>query len=80
MNWHNTLNEIYSKLNACGYSEISTDIHEGQLSGGTGGEIFDIIISKLIAIKTNKPHVYIIIKVEIDSIIEYGKSIGYLIK
>ena len=36
MNWHNTLKEIYQKLEISGYNEIKEDIHEGQLSGGTG--------------------------------------------
>jgi len=78
MNWHNTLNIIYSKLEAHGYPAISKEIHEAQLSGGTGGEIFDLVISRLVSIKKNKPDVYAIIKSEIDSLIEYGINIGYL--
>jgi hypothetical protein len=78
MNWHNTLRSIYSKLDANGFHEISRDIYQGQLSGGTGGEIFDIVITKLISIKNNEPNVYEIIKTETDSLIDYGKSIGYL--
>ena len=78
MNWHNTLRSIYSKLDANGLSDISRNIYEGQLSGGTAGEIFDIVLTKLISIKNNEPNVYKVIKPEIDSLINYGKSIGYL--
>ena len=78
MNWHDTLRSIYSKLDANGLSDISRKIYEGQLSGGTGGEILDIVLTELISIKNNEPNVYKVIKPEIDALINYGKSIGYL--
>lgn len=78
MNWHNTLEIIYSKLQSSGYPDISTDILEQQLSGATGGEVFGAVVSKLISIRRDQPEVYEIIKSEIDSFIEYGRSIGYL--
>lgn len=78
MNWYNTLKDIYQKLEDAGYPEIKKDIHEGQLSGGTGGEIFLIVLTKLIELKRNNPKVYVIVKKEIDELIIYGKSINYL--
>jgi len=78
MNWHKTLQVIYSKLESNGFSDVAHEIHEGQLSGGTAGEIFDIVVTILISIKNNQTDVYEIIKSEVDSLIDYGKSIGYL--
>ena len=78
MNWHNTLEIIYSKLEGNGYPDISADILERQLSGATGGEVFGAVVTKLISIKRDEPEVYEIIKSEIDSFIEYGRSIGYI--
>lgn len=78
MNWHNTLEIIYSKLEGNGYPDISADLYERQLSGATGGEVFDAVVSKLITIKRDQPEVYKVIKSEIDSFIEYGRRIGYI--
>ncbi|SHI38520.1 hypothetical protein [Pseudozobellia thermophila] len=78
MNWHNALKDIYRKLEASGYKGIKEDIHEGQLSGGTGGEFFSIVLTKLIEIKKNQPIVYCLLKKEVDEFIAYAKSINYL--
>lgn len=78
MDWHRTLQVIYSKLESNGFSDVADDIHEGQLRGGTGGEIFDIVITILNSLRNNRPDAYQIIKPEIDTLIHYAKSIGYL--
>ena len=70
MNWYNTLKDIYSKLNNNGYSSLANDIHEGQLSGGTSGEIFDIIISKLLKVKRDNSDEYFVIKDEVETLNE----------
>ena len=78
MNWYSTLKDIYQKLEASGYNEIKEDIYEGQLSGGSGGEIFLIVLTKLIYIKKINPVAYDLIKKEIDELVTYAKSIDYL--
>lgn len=78
MNWHRTLQEIYSKLELNGLGEVSREIKDEQLQGGTGGEIFGLVMTKLIQIKNKRPRIYSVIAQEVDALIEYGKSIGYL--
>ena len=78
MNWHTTLKTIYSKLRANSLSHIADDLHQRQLMGGTGGEVLDLILSKLIEIRGENPEIYSIIKEEVDELIDYAKSIGYL--
>lgn len=78
MNWHNTLKEIFQKLELSGYNKIKEDLHEGKLSGGTGGEIFSIVLTKLIDIKRHNPDVFRVIEKEIEEFIRYAKSINYL--
>lgn len=78
MNWHNTLKEIYQKLEVSGFNAIKVDIHEGQLSGGTGGEIFSIVLTKLIDIKRHHPDAFCVIENEVEEFIRYAKSINYL--
>jgi hypothetical protein len=78
MNWIEILNKIYKKLEEKELTDIKSEIFEAQLSGGTGGEIFLLVTSTLIKIKNEKPHVYSLIKDEADSIINYGKEIGYI--
>lgn len=78
MNWHKTLYEIYQKLEANGFGDVSESLHTEQLKGATGGEILDLILSALIALKKQKPDVYAVIRREADEIMAFGKSIGYL--
>jgi hypothetical protein len=78
MNWIEQLDVIYRKLEKAGFNEIKQELFEAQLSGGTGGEIFLLVASSLIKIKKEKILVYLIIKDEVDSILEYGMEIGYL--
>ena len=78
MNWHENLYEIYSQLESNGFETLWKEIHEAQLEGATGGENFGLVITKLIFIKRNQPEIYSIIKTEVDEMIDYGKSIGYL--
>jgi hypothetical protein len=78
MNWHNTLLEIRAKLEDNGHVNVANDLFEIQLSGGTGGEIFEMLITQLIWIKKHDRDIYRIIASEIDSLIAYGISIGYL--
>ena len=78
MNWTEQLNVIYEKLEENGFDEIKQELFDTQLSGGTGGEIFLLITNYLIKIKKERLHVYLVIREEVDSILEYGVKIGYL--
>jgi len=78
MNWHNHLQNIYNILDAKGYVEIKEELLEAQKIGGTGGEIFLIISDKLQDIKVKQPSVYKEIDADVESILNYGRSIGYL--
>jgi len=78
MNWHKVLKNIYHKLELSGFQVIKDDIHEGQLSGGTSGEIFSIVLSKLLEIKRSNKEVYQLVEIEIEEFIRYAKSINYL--
>ena len=78
MNWHRTLYDIYQKLEANGYRDISESLHNEQLTGGTGGEVLDLILSALLHIKDTRTDVYTVIRKEADELIVYGKSLGYL--
>ncbi len=78
MNWHNKLDKIYNKLEEEGYSSIKREIHEGQISGGTAGEIFSIVLDKLMNLEHTHHKAYEKIKDEIEEFIIYAKSIDYL--
>jgi hypothetical protein len=77
MNWHITLKQVYSKLNLAGYENISKDLYEAQLSGSTGGEILDIVLTKLYNLEKNEPAAYSHIKDEVNSLKTFARSIGY---
>ena len=78
MNWHATLADIYQKLNTNGFPHISKELHEEQMQGGTGGETFDLVLSKLLSIKKGQPEVYAVIQLETEWMIAYAKTINYL--
>lgn len=78
MNWHKTLEEIYAKLELHGFEEVAVKIRTRELEGGTGGEIFDIVLSELLSIKETRLDIYRLIKLEVDSFIDFAKTIGYL--
>jgi len=78
MNWHKVLQEIYSILESNGHDSIAKQIRQKQREGATGGEILDIVLTELLHLKKDRVDVYLRIKTQVDSMIEYAKSIGYL--
>lgn len=78
MYWLTILNDIHHNLEVNGFYELSQEISAAQLEGATGGEIFSIILSKLIQIKKQQPEVYAIIREETDWMIAYARKIDYL--
>jgi hypothetical protein len=45
--------------------------------GGTSGEMFTLVLEKLISIKEHQREVYAVIREETDWMIAYSKVIGY---
>ena len=78
MNWITTLEDIYQRLEGKGFTHVSKEIKEEELKGGTGGEIFTLVLSKLMSIKDDQPEVYAVIQDETDWMIAYARTIGYL--
>ena len=78
MNWHTILEDIHHTLKAHGFHELSQELFDAQLEGGTGGEIFSIVLDKLIQIKKQRPDIYLLIREEIDWMIAYARKINYL--
>ena len=60
-----------------GYQDIANDIAEGQMSGGTLGEIFMIVCSKLLWIKQKNKVVYKVIELDAEMLLDYAAGIGY---
>jgi len=78
MNWHLTLKTVYKKLEDNGYAAMADELHEEQLKGGTGGEIFGLVLTKLLSFKETSPEVYSLIEGEVNEFIDFAKRIGYL--
>lgn len=77
MDWRIILQEIHEILTAPGLNDVSAEIHDAQLQGGTLGEIFSLVVGILMSIKTDRPEVYALIREETDWMIAYAKKIGY---
>lgn len=77
-NWIVDLEKIYSILEYNNNHNIKDNLFETQLFGGTGGEIFLLVIDWLRKLELEEPKVYAMINVESNRIIEYGYTIGYL--
>ena len=77
MNWVDIVKDIHRNLDANGLHEISYEIGEEHKKGGTPGEMFTLVVAKLIAIKEHQPDVYAVIREETEWMIAYAKVIGY---
>jgi hypothetical protein len=77
MDWLSIVKAIHERLRTNGFNDISAQIHHAQLSGGTGGEMFTLVLEKLISIKKHQPEVYALIREETEWMIAYAKVIGY---
>ena len=76
--WISKLTEIHSILERKGFADVSEEILKEQVAGATGGEIFLLVVDKLISIKDERPEVYALIREETEWMIKYGKTMGYL--
>lgn len=79
-NWRIDLEKRYSILEYNNYHSIKNNLFEIQLSWGTGGEIFLLVVDWLRKLEHEEPEGYAIINVESNRIIEYGYTMGYLSK
>lgn len=70
------IEEIKVVLFNHGYENISAEILDAQLVGGTGGEVLISVCSKLIQIKKNEPEIFKIIEFPANGLIEYAHSLG----
>ena len=66
------------KLIQAGFQEDAIYLTDSEMTGSTGGEIFDILISRILEIQQEKPLIYEIIKNESEQILKYAKQIGHL--
>ncbi|GHT98880.1 hypothetical protein FACS1894142_5790 [Spirochaetia bacterium] len=80
MDWRIELDKIYTILKENNCKELTQELMEAQLIGGTGGEIFIIMVTKFIEIKKSKQDIYNLIKNEVDNIINYAIKIKYIKK
>jgi hypothetical protein len=78
MYWVNIIKDIYRKLDANGLLDISYEIGEEHIKGGTPGEMFTLLVEKLISIKDHQPELYAVIEDGTEWMIAYTKTIGYL--
>ena len=78
MDWVTNIRSIYDILEKNGFHDIAFEIGQEHASGGTAGEMFSIVVTKLISIKNERPEVYKLIREETEWMIAYAKKINYL--
>ena len=77
MDWRIILKTIHEILTANGFNDVSAEIHDAHLEGGTPGEMFSLVVGTLMSTKANRPEVYALIREETDWMIAYARVIGY---
>jgi len=60
------------------YEDYCQEILNLQLSGGTGGEVFVSVCSKLLELKKQDIKAFELVKKDAEELIAYAKSIDYL--
>ena len=64
MDWVTNIKSIYHILDKNGLQHVSFEIGEEHVKGGTPGEMFLLLVVKLMDIKENRPEVCALIKEE----------------
>lgn len=77
-NFYEKVKLIEAEFKNSGYEIYSQKLANLIIEGGTIGEKFASIAFELDELKKMKPEIYLIAKPEIDEILDYAKSIGYL--
>jgi len=75
MDWRIELNKIYTVLEENNLKQLLQELQEAQLIGGTGGEIFMIMSSKLIEINKKLSYKHIIKKLKLKKEIKELKKL-----
>lgn len=76
MNTSETLKKIVSILKKENFPKEADYLIESESIGSTGGEIFDILLGRLIELKKNNPSAYKKVEIQVNSILDYAKEIG----
>lgn len=76
MNYLETIQQIRTTLSVNGYENISNDVLEQQLSGGTGGEVLIMVCSFLLGLKERNSNAYEKIEGLVLPLIRYANSLG----
>ena len=77
MDWINTLSTIKKKLGERGYQKSVDKIIEAQMCLGTPGEMYLEVMNVLLAMRNSGSDDYLVIKDEVNALLDYGKSIRY---
>ena len=67
---------IKTLLQEAGCAEVSNDILEQQLAGGTGGEVLMAVCAMLLTLKGRNTSVYLVIEKDAEELIAYCRSLG----
>ena len=78
MDWATNITSIYEILKKNGLQHVAFEIGEEHVKGGTPGEMFILLVSKLMDIKECRPEVYALIKEETEWMIAYARKIDYI--
>ena len=78
LDWVKNITSIYEILKKNGLHHVAFEIGEEHVKGGTPGEMFTLLVHKLIEIKRERPEVYALIKEETEWMIAYARKINYI--
>jgi hypothetical protein len=77
MDWIATLSLIKEKLQMTGYDQTGNRIIEAQMILGTPGEMYIEVMNELLDLKRRSPREYEIVEIEVEQLLDYGKSLKY---
>ena len=78
MNVQIIVDVMCNTLEKKGCGELVSYLKECESIGSTGGEIFDLLLDRLMNIKLNKPSVFKYIENEAEQIFNYAREQGHL--
>lgn len=76
--FYDKVKNISDKLSDSGFENYGRKLADLIIEGGTVGEKFVGVANELNKLKSQNHDIYLIAQSEIDEIINYAKSIGYL--
>jgi hypothetical protein len=78
MDWIKVLLEIKNKLSLHGYGMTVKRLNDAQMILGTPGEIYLEVMGELLKLRRESCPEYELVKMEVEELIRYGRSINYL--